>query len=671
MKNSDTCGTDWESLSLEMLWRDAERNFCRLAHDGADGERYAFIPNDLGAEHPTLESVNRLAHEYELKDYLDASWALRPIKFVHVRGQAMLAVEYTKGEPLDRLIGQPMEIERFLRLASAMASALGSLHGSGLIHKDIKPSNVIADLATARIWFTGFGIASRLPRERQPAGPPEFVAGTLAYMAPEQTGRMNRSIDARSDLYALGVTLYEMLTGSLPFIAADAMEWVHCHTARQAVPPCERVHVSLPVSTIVMKLLAKTAEDRYQTATGLERDLRHCLAQFEADGRIDDFALGESDTPDSLLIQERLYGRVREIEILASAFDRIVRGGDPELVLVSGYSGVGKSAIVNEMHKVLVPQRGLFASGKFDQLKRDIPYATLAQALQSLVHHLLGKPEAELRRWRDELCQALDPSGAPIVELVPELKFIIGERLFDSDVPNAKARFQLAIRRLIGVFARPEHPLVLFLDDLQWLDAATLDLLEDLLVQPGMQNLLLVGAYRDNEVDGAHSLMRKLAAIRSMGVTVHEIVLAPLNHEDLAELIADALHCETKRAMPLAELVHKKTAGNPFFAKQFILELGEEGSITFDPVNAIWHWDLFPIQTKSYTDNVVDLMAGKLSLSWEHGKDVHPFNSSRNLRGGDPFRSLGGATFGADHPFGPFVPVRARPHPGGGIFAHS
>ena len=240
--------------------------------------------------------------------------------------------------------------------------------------------------ADGEVRLTGFGIASRLPRERQAPEPPETIAGTLAYMAPEQTGRMNRSVDARSDLYALGITLYQMLTGTLPFTAADPMEWVHCHIARKPVPPAERLEMfPAPVSEIIMKLLAKTAEERYQTASGVERDLRRCLADWEPSGRIDDFPLGEHDIPDRLLIPEQLYGRAREVETLIAAFDRIVESGGPELVLVSGYSGIGKSAVVHELHKALVPPRGLFASGKFDQYKRDIPYATLAQAFQGLI----------------------------------------------------------------------------------------------------------------------------------------------------------------------------------------------------------------------------------------------------------------------------------------------
>jgi PAS domain S-box-containing protein len=364
-----------------------------------------------------------------------------------------------------------------------------------------------------------------------------------------------------------------------------------------------------------MKLLAKTAEERYQTAGGVERELRHCLAAWEVRGDIDDFPLGQQDTSDRLLIPEKLYGRVREVETLLAAFARIVTSGAPELVLVSGYAGIGKSSVVHELHKVLVPLRGLFASGKFDQYKRDIPYATLAQAFQSLVRPLLGTSDTELSGWHDALREALGPNGRLMVDVVPELTLIIGDQPPVPELPpqDAQRRFQLVFRRFLGVFARPEHPLALFLDDLQWLDAATLDLLEDLLTRSDLQHLMLIGAYRDNEVTAAHPLRRKLDAIKTAGGKVAEITLAPLARAHLGQLIADALRCESERAAPLAHLMHEKTGGNPFFAVQFLSSLAEEGLLTFDHNAARWSWDLDRIHAKGYTDNVADLMIGKLT----------------------------------------------------------
>src|SRR5215475_1110026 len=602
--------------SSQVLWEDEERVFSRGWRLDDNGNRIAVLLVTPAADHPSPSRLDRLTHEYELKDELDGAWAARPLALMRDAGRTVLVLDDLGGEPLDRLLGGPMEVERFLRLATAVTWALGKLHQRGFIHKDIKPANIVVDCADGHVRLTGFGIASRLSRERQAPEPPETIAGTFAYMAPEQTGRMNRSVDARSDLYALGVTLYQMLTGVLPFTAVDPMEWVHCHIARLPVPPSER-RKNLPgsVSAIIMKLLAKTAEERYQTAAGAESDLRRCLAEWETRGDIDDFPPGECDTPDRLLIPEKLYGRTAEIDTLLASFDRVVAGGRPELVLVCGYSGIGKSAVVNELQKSLVPPRGLFASGKFDQYKRDIPYANLAQASQSLIRPLLSKTEAELRQWREALLEALEPNGRLIVDLIPELKHIIGEQPPVPELPpqDAQGRFQLVFRRFISVFARPEHPLALFLDDLQWLDAATLDLLEDLLIRSDLRHLMLIGAYRDNEVNATHPLMRKLDAIRQAGAILQDIVLAPLTCEDLGQLIADSVHSEPERITPLAQLIHEKTTGNPLFAIQFLSALADEALLTFDYGEARWSWDLNRIHAKGYTDNLVDLMVGKLN----------------------------------------------------------
>jgi len=488
-----------EALSAGVLRKDNEFVLYRGEHGKREDVPPRLFLTPLTAL-PRPETLEKIKHEYSLRDALNSAWAIRPVALSQHSGKPTLELEDPGGEPLDRLLRGPMEMTQFLRIATGLATALGALHQSGLIHKDVKPANVFVDGTGAQVRLTGFGITSRLERERQALAPPEFIAGTLPYMAPEQTGRMNRSIDSRTDLYALGVTLYEMLTGSLPFTAADPMDLVHSHLARQPLPPGERLKgIPGPVSAIIMKLLAKTAEERYQTAAGVEHDLRRCLADWETQGRIDDFPLAEDDIPDRLLIPEKLYGRAAEVDALLTAFDRVAAGGPVELVLISGYSGIGKSSVVNELHKPLVPPRGLFASGKFDQYRRDIPYATLAQAFQNLLRPLLTKSDDELRPWRDALHEAVSPNGRLIADLVPELTLIIGEQPPVAEVPpqDAQRRFHGVFRRFLNVFARPEHPLALFLDDLQWLDEATLDLLEDLLIQPGVDHLFLIGAYRD------------------------------------------------------------------------------------------------------------------------------------------------------------------------------
>ncbi len=557
-------------------------------------------------------------HEYSLAAELDPAWAAKPLAITRHEGRMILLLKDPGGQPLDRILerdqGQPLDLTRFLSTAIGLARTLAQVHQQGLIHKDIKPANVLVD-DSGNAWLTGFGIASQLPRERQSPEPPEFIAGTLAYMAPEQTGRMNRSINSRSDLYSLGVTFYEMLTGSLPFTASAPMEWVHCHIAKQPAALSERVGtVPASVSAITMKLLSKTAEERYQTAVGVESDLRRCLSQWESRGWIDDFTPGARDAPDRLMIPEKLYGRDREVDTLLTAFDRVVGGGRAELVLVSGYSGIGKSAVVNELHKPLVPPHGLFASGKSDQYKPDIPHASLAQALQSLIRRLLSQNEEDLRKWQDALREALSPNGLLLVDLVPELRHVIGEQPPVPELPpqEAQRRFQIVFRRFIGVFARPEHPLALFLDDMQWLDVATLDLLEDLLTRNDLRHLLLIGAYRDNEVDATHPLVRKLEAIRQAGAAVQDIVLTPLSRDDLGKLLVDSLHCQLERAAPLADLIHEKTTGNPFFAIQFISTLADDRLLKFDYRARRWVWDLLRIRAKGFTDNVVELMVEKL-----------------------------------------------------------
>jgi len=347
---------------IEPLWKDEEFILYRGRSQGDPSGVFVLSPV---LQYPRSESLKRLEHQYSFRERLDSRWAARPIAIARHWDRSVLVLEDPGGVPLDQLLSRPLDVAFFLRLAISLSTAINHLHERGVIHRDIKPANVLVNSVTGQCWLMGFGIASQLPRERLSPEPPEFIAGTLAYMAPEQTGRMNRSIDSRSDLYSLGVTLYEVLTGSLPFAAFDPMEWVHCHIARKPVPPNERLkNVPAPVSAIIVKLLAKTAEERYQTAAGVHSDLRRCLVEWESQCRIDEFPLGERDTPDRLLIPEKLYGRASEVDTLLASFDRVVAGGRPELVLVSGYSGIGKSSVVNGLHKVLVPRLSAWSREK-------------------------------------------------------------------------------------------------------------------------------------------------------------------------------------------------------------------------------------------------------------------------------------------------------------------
>ncbi|MBY5603670.1 AAA family ATPase [Rhizobium leguminosarum] len=570
------------------------------------------------AHPPFLQKHDRLLNEYSLASQLDPAWSARPVKIIDYRGQDVLILEDPGGEPLDLVIEQqrdtPFDLSRFLRIASGLSAAVGQVHSNGLVHKDIKPANILVN-GEGRAWLTGFGLASQIPLEWRTTGSPESIVGTLAYMAPEQTGRINRVIDSRSDLYSLGVTLYEALTGELPFSTSDPIELVHSHIARPPTSPTEQVEgIPEVVSAILMKLLAKPAEERFQTARGLERDFRRCLEEWEAKGWIENFPLGEFDETGRLAIPEKIFGRALETSTMLGALERVASGNGPELVIVSGRPGVGKSSLVHEVYGRLISPEVLFASGKFDQYLRDIPYATVAQAFSGLLKHVLSRDQTELLEWRTRFEQALGANVAFVVGLIPELALIVGDQPAMPELPSKEAqrRFHAVLRRFIGVFARPERPLALFLDDLQWADAATIDLLSDLVRQDEISHLLLIGAYRSGEMQDEHPLMRSLGSLRTEGARVQDVSLQTLGTEDLVELVGNSLRCD-QIARPLGKLVHEKTGGNPFFAIQFLQALEREALIVWDHGYSRWKLDADAVRARDVSDNVIDLMVANLN----------------------------------------------------------
>ncbi|WP_437708496.1 AAA family ATPase [Sorangium sp. So ce448] len=605
---------------LEVLHQGADTILYRARRD-EDGR--PVVLKALRRDHASPRALGRLQHELEVATALASPVVVRAYGIEPFRDQMTLVLEDFGGRSLDRLLDddgpmrpmRPMSIERFFPLALRLAAALAELHRHHVIHKDIKPQNLLYNPDTGEVKITDLGIASLSSRGAQELAHDGLIEGTLAYMAPEQTGRMNRRVDERTDLYSLGVTFYELLTGTLPFHASDPVAWVYCHIAQAPRPPHALVPSIPPqLSAVVLKLLSKAAEERYQSALGLRHDLDTCFSQLRRRGAIDPFPLGLRDVSDRFQIPQRLYGREREIEALRAAFERVVANGRPELLLVSGYSGIGKSSLVAELHGPVVRERGSFLSGKFDQLKRDVPYRPFLHAFRGLVQEILGASEQQLERWRERLREALGASGALLTDMLPELERLLGPQPPVPELPPAEAQSRLlaALQRFVAACARKEHPVALFLDDLQWADPGSLLLLEQLATLAGDAHLLLIGAYRDNEVGPAHPLRLTLAEVQKRGATVGDIVLEPLSAAHVGALVAEAVHAAEAEVEPLSQLVHEKTGGNPFFVLQFLITLHNEGLITFDADEGAWRWDIAAIRDKGFTDNVVELMAGKL-----------------------------------------------------------
>jgi PAS domain S-box-containing protein len=560
--------------------------------------------------------ADRLKKEYAIGKRLELDSVVRSLDLVSFQGIPTLVTEDFGAVSLHHhLAGTPLAPEAFLRLAVPIAAAVADLHQRNVVHRDLKPENILVNSASGEIKLCDLGLASPLPCPRPTGKSSRIIEGSLPYMSPEQTGRMNRDLDHRSDLYSLGAAFFEMLTGRLPFNAADPLEWMHCHVAK--VPPSIlETMPSLPAALagIVKKLLEKDPADRYQSARGLGHDLGECLKLWNAAGRIDAFPLGRKDVPARLQLPQKLYGREKEIAALIFAFESAANTGVPELMLVSGYSGIGKSALVNELHRPIAAQHGIFAAGKFDQYRRHIPYATMAQAFTDLMFGILAESEARIAVWKEDMLAALGPNGRLITEVIPPLELIIGVQAPVPDLPpvEARNRFKLAFRNFIGVFAKERHPLALFLDDLQWADSASLDLLKDLLLNSETGHLLMIGAYRDNEVDATHPLPVMLEEARKAGSWISDLTLGPLARPDLLRFLGDALRREPGEIQAFADLIQEKTGGNPFFTRQFLATLYEDRLLTLDGDEGKWIPDIQGIRAKRFTDNVVGFMVEKL-----------------------------------------------------------
>ncbi|MEG4201223.1 AAA family ATPase [Microcoleus sp. Pol12A5] len=569
----------------------------------------------LHSEYPTFSELVQFRNQYTIAKNLNLPGIIQTYSLEAYQNSYALVMEDFGGISLKEWTQQGetlLNLSEFLQMAIALCHTLNILYRERIIHKDLKPSNILINPQTKQIKLIDFSIASLLPRETQTLLNPNVLEGTLAYISPEQTGRMNRGIDYRTDFYSVGVTFYELLTGELPFQSNDPMELVHCHIA-EAAPLVHEINPQIPyvLSEILSKLMAKNAEDRYQSALGLKTDLEKCLDRLKETGEIQSFEIGQRDVSDRFLIPEKLYGREAEVSILLQAFERVSQGAT-EMMLVAGFSGIGKTAVVNEVHKPIVRQRGYFIKGKYDQFQRNIPLSAFVQAFRDLMGQLVSESDAQIKQWKTKILEALGDSGQVVIEVIPELEIIIGQQPPAPELSGTPAqnRFNLLFQKFIQVFTNASHPLVMFLDDLQWADLASLNLMQLLMADTGY--LLLIGAYRDNEVNPGHPLMLTLGEIQKKQATINTITLVPLSQVTVNHLVADTLKCSKKLAGNISQLIYQRTKGNPLFATQFLKALHQDNLIQFNFESGCWQCDIIQVNQQVLTDHVVSFIALQL-----------------------------------------------------------
>ncbi|MBD2438082.1 AAA family ATPase [Nostoc sp. FACHB-110] len=571
--------------------------------------------------YPNYQELLSFCNQYTITKNLNSPWIVQTYSLESYQNGYVLVMEDFGGISLKQWLLQQNQasLKEFLEIAISLCNALHLLYQEGIIHKDIKPSNILINPETKQVKLIDFSIATLLPRETQTLVNPNVLEGTLAYISPEQTGRMNRGIDYRTDFYSLGVTFYELLTGELPFTSNDVMELVHSHIAK--IPPSlegrtqavgsSREEIPKVLCDIVMKLMAKNAEDRYQSALGLKSDLENCLQQLQQTGKIESFVIGQKDVCDRFIIPDKLYGREAEVKTLLQAFARVTQGAT-EIMLVSGFSGIGKTAVVNEVHKPIVKQHGYFIKGKFDQFNRNIPFSAFVQAFRDLIGQLLTESDSQIQQWQIKILAAIGDNGQVIIDVIPELEQILGKQppVPELSGTTAENRFYLIFQKFTKVFTSNEHPLVLFLDDLQWADVASLKLMQLLITES--KYLLLIGAYRDHEVSALHPLMLTLSEIEKTHTTIHQLHLLPLRQEQVNQLVADTLKCPENLAWTLSQVISQKTYGNPFFTTQFLKALHQDDLIQFNFDLGCWECDITKVNQQALTNDVVTFMTFQL-----------------------------------------------------------
>lgn len=604
----------------------------RASHQADDK---SVILKVLRQDYPSPEELTRYWQEYEITKSLNFDGVIKTCGIETYQNTLVIVLEDFGGESLKQFIADsPFSVKAFLPLAILISDSLGQIHAANIIHKDINPANIVWNQKTSQLKIIDFGIASRLPRENPTLKNPEQLEGTLSYISPEQTGRMNRALDYRTDLYSLGVTFYELLTGKVPFEPDSAMELVHCHIAKAPKPVCEiKPDVPLIISDIVMKLMAKNVEDRYQSAFGVKADLEKVQENltgaenqpgFENLADLD-FELAQNDFSGKLQIPQKLYGRENEINTLLQAFERVSEGAT-EMMLIAGYSGVGKTALVHEVHKPMTEKHGYFAAGKFDQFQRNVPYSAITQAFNQFCHYLLTESAETLASWQTSILEAMGNNGQIVIDVIPDLELVIGPQPAVAKIGASEAqnRFNMFFVNFVKVLCNKEHPFILFIDDLQWVDLASLGLLKNIMLDDEIKQLFIIGAYRDNEVDSSHPFVMAMNELEKTHATINFIKLANLQAEDVNHLLQESLNCEAVLTQPLTDLIYQKTQGNAFFAHQFLHTLYFDTLLHFDFEQRQWQWEIEKIAAQNITDNVVDLMANKI--------DKLPANTSKVLQ---------------------------------------
>ena len=573
----------------------------------------------LNKEFPSPQVISQFYNEYELTKGLSIEGVRESFQRKKVNNRHAIVMEYVPGNSIREIIEGKVEafsIPEFLEYAIEISGILSKVHEAKIIHKDINSHNIVIDEKSGRVHLLDFGISTKLNLKKKSLENPEKLEGSLLYVSPEQTGRMNRMVDYRTDLYSLGVTFYEMLTGRVPFQSADAMEVIHAHIASQP-PQISLYRQGVPgmLERIIIKLMAKNAEDRYQSARGLMNDLQNCLDAWKQSGSIDEFELCQHDFSGDFQLPQKLYGREKELKLLMEAFGR-VSDGHIETLLVGGYSGTGKSALVHETHRPITAKRGYFIEGKFDQFQRSVPYLAFIQAFTGFISILLTENKTRLEPLRKQIKHIVGDEGKVLTDLIPTLELLIGPQ---PEIPKlggleSQNRLNYLFSSFIQAITAAEHPIVIFIDDMQWADSASLSLLNVLMSNKELNHLMCICAYRDNEVSPAHPFITTVENLRKKDAKVSEINIDNLKKADVHQLISDATHLPLKQTASLANLVYEKTHGNAFFVTQFLKNLAEESLLHFDHKSRQWHWDDAQIRDRNITDNVVELLAGKITF---------------------------------------------------------